>query len=56
MLLEDKNAVIYGGGEAIGGAVASWTLLDLTPLGRQAEWKQSPAGRPQTPQYERRRR
>jgi predicted dithiol-disulfide oxidoreductase (DUF899 family) len=39
MLLEDKNPVIYGGGEAIGGAVASWTLLDLTPLGRQAEWK-----------------
>ena len=29
-----------------------WTLLDLTPLGRQEEWEDTPAGRPQTPPYE----
>ena len=49
MLLEDKNAAIYGGGEATGGAVASRTFLDLTPLGRQEEWEHSPGGLPQTP-------
>jgi predicted dithiol-disulfide oxidoreductase (DUF899 family) len=25
-----------------------WTLLDLTPLGRQEKWEDTPAGRPQT--------
>ena len=29
-----------------------WTFLDLTPLGRQENWENSPAGRPQTPPYE----
>jgi predicted dithiol-disulfide oxidoreductase (DUF899 family) len=29
-----------------------WTLLDLTPLGRQEEWEDSPEGRPQGPPYE----
>jgi predicted dithiol-disulfide oxidoreductase (DUF899 family) len=29
-----------------------WTLLDLTPLGRQEEWEDSPAGYPQTKPYE----
>jgi predicted dithiol-disulfide oxidoreductase (DUF899 family) len=28
-----------------------WTLLDLTPLGRQEDWEDSPAGYPQTPRY-----
>ena len=28
-----------------------WTLLDLTPLGRQEEWEDSPEGYPQTPRY-----
>ena len=28
-----------------------WTLLDLTPLGRQESWEDTPAGRPQTPPY-----
>jgi len=26
-------------------------LLDLTPLGRQEDWEDSPAGWPQTPPY-----
>jgi predicted dithiol-disulfide oxidoreductase (DUF899 family) len=28
-----------------------WTFLDLTPLGRQEEWEDSPPGYPQTPPY-----
>jgi predicted dithiol-disulfide oxidoreductase (DUF899 family) len=37
------------GVEALGSV---WTFLDLTPLGRQEEWEESPAGRPQAPPYE----
>jgi predicted dithiol-disulfide oxidoreductase (DUF899 family) len=29
-----------------------WSLLDLTPLGRQETWEDSPEGYPQTPPYE----
>jgi predicted dithiol-disulfide oxidoreductase (DUF899 family) len=29
-----------------------WTLLDLTPLGRQENWEDSPAGYPQSKPYE----
>jgi predicted dithiol-disulfide oxidoreductase (DUF899 family) len=31
---------------------SSWTFLDLTPLGRQENWEDSPDGYPQTPPYE----
>jgi predicted dithiol-disulfide oxidoreductase (DUF899 family) len=37
------------GVEALG---SNWTFLDLTPLGRQETWEDSPAGYPQTPPYE----
>jgi predicted dithiol-disulfide oxidoreductase (DUF899 family) len=37
------------GVEALG---SSWTFLDVTPLGRQEEWEDSPAGYPQTPPYQ----
>lgn len=30
---------------------ATYTWLDLTPLGRQEDWEDSPAGRPQSPTY-----
>ena len=36
------------GVEALGPV---WTLLDLTPLGRQESWEDSPEGYPQTPPY-----
>lgn len=36
------------GDEAIGTV---WSLLDLTPLGRQETWEDSPAGYPQTAPY-----
>lgn len=34
--------------DAIGNV---WSLLDITPFGRQEEWEDSPAGYPQTPPY-----
>lgn len=36
------------GVEALGSV---WTLLDLTPFGRQETWEDSPEGWPQTPPY-----
>src|SRR5439155_1276757 len=38
----------HRGVEALGSV---WTFLDLTPLGRQEEWEDSPAGYPQTKPY-----
>jgi predicted dithiol-disulfide oxidoreductase (DUF899 family) len=35
--------------EALGSV---WSFLDLTPLGRQEEWEDSPVGYPQTKPYE----
>jgi predicted dithiol-disulfide oxidoreductase (DUF899 family) len=37
------------GTEALGSV---WTLLDLTPLGRQEDWEDSPEGYPQTPPFQ----
>jgi predicted dithiol-disulfide oxidoreductase (DUF899 family) len=37
------------GTEALGSV---WTLLDLTPLGRQEDWEDSPAGYSQTPPFQ----
>ncbi len=37
------------GVEALGSI---WTFLDLTPMGRQEEWEDTPPGRPQGPKYE----
>jgi predicted dithiol-disulfide oxidoreductase (DUF899 family) len=36
------------GDEALG---STWTYLDLTALGRQEQWEDSPEGYPQTPPY-----
>jgi predicted dithiol-disulfide oxidoreductase (DUF899 family) len=36
------------GDEMMGG---TWSYLDITPLGRQEAWEDSPAGYPQTPPY-----
>ena len=37
------------GDEAMG---STWSYLDITALGRQEEWEDSPEGVPQTPPYE----
>jgi predicted dithiol-disulfide oxidoreductase (DUF899 family) len=39
----------HRGVEALGSV---WTLLDLTPLGRQETWEDSPTGYPQTAPYQ----
>lgn len=31
---------------------STWSYLDITPLGRQEEWEDSPEGYPQTPTYQ----
>jgi predicted dithiol-disulfide oxidoreductase (DUF899 family) len=31
---------------------STWSYLDITALGRQEEWEDSPAGYPQTPPYQ----
>jgi predicted dithiol-disulfide oxidoreductase (DUF899 family) len=36
------------GDEAMG---STWSYLDMTPLGRQEKWEDSPEGYPQTPPY-----
>jgi predicted dithiol-disulfide oxidoreductase (DUF899 family) len=36
------------GDEAMG---STWAYLDMTALGRQEEWEDSPEGYPQTPPY-----
>jgi len=50
---EDRVFLTYEtrgrGVEALGSV---WTFLDLTPLGRQEEWEDTPPGRPQTPPYQ----
>jgi predicted dithiol-disulfide oxidoreductase (DUF899 family) len=49
----DKVFLTYAttgrGVEALGPI---WTFLDLTPLGRQETWEDTPEGRPQTPPYQ----
>jgi predicted dithiol-disulfide oxidoreductase (DUF899 family) len=31
---------------------STWSYLDITALGRQEEWEDSPEGHPQTPPYQ----
>jgi predicted dithiol-disulfide oxidoreductase (DUF899 family) len=55
VFVRDDNGVFrtyfttHRGVEALGSV---WTFLDLTPLGRQENWEDSPAGYPQTRPYE----
>ena len=55
VLIRDGNEIFRSyfttgrGVEALGSV---WTFLDLTPLGRQETWEDSPEGYPQTPPYQ----
>ena len=55
VFLRDGNSVFRTyftsdrGVEALG---STWTLLDLTPLGRQEDWEDSPEGWPQSAPYQ----
>jgi len=41
----------YTDGRGVEALGSNWTFLDLTPLGRQEDWEDSPDGYPQTPRY-----
>lgn len=42
----------FVGGRGSEAFTPTWSILDITPLGRQEEWEDTPAGRPQTPPYQ----
>lgn len=44
---KDVYRTYHTDGRGVEG-LSTWTLLDLTPLGRQEEWEDSPAGGPRT--------
>ena len=44
-----SSCITAGGDEQLGN---TWSYLDITALGRQEEWEDSPEGYPQTPPYE----
>ena len=53
-LLRDGSQIYrtyYTDGRGVEALGSVWTFLDLTPLGRQEAWEDSPAGRPQSPSY-----
>lgn len=55
IFLQDSGNVYhsyYTGGRGVEHLGSVWTLLDLTPLGRQEKWEESPAGWPQTEPYD----
>jgi predicted dithiol-disulfide oxidoreductase (DUF899 family) len=49
---EDVYRSYFTNGRGVEALGSVWTLLDLTPLGRQETWEDSPEGYPQTPPYE----
>ena len=49
---DDAYRTYFTDGRGVEALGSVWTFLDLTPLGRQEIWEDSPAGYPQTPPYE----
>ena len=49
---DDVYRTYFTAGRGVEALGSVWTFLDLTPLGRQEEWEDSPAGYPQTKPYE----
>jgi predicted dithiol-disulfide oxidoreductase (DUF899 family) len=49
---EEVYRTYFTSGRGVDALGSVWTLLDLTPLGRQETWEDSPEGYPQTPPYE----
>ncbi|MGH3006805.1 MAG: DUF899 domain-containing protein [Gaiellaceae bacterium] len=55
VFLRDGDSVFrtyFSDGRGVEALGSIWTFLDLTPLGRQENWEDSPDGWPQTPRYE----
>jgi predicted dithiol-disulfide oxidoreductase (DUF899 family) len=54
VFLRDGDQVFrtyYTDGRGVEALGSNWTFLDLTPLGRQEDWEDSPKEYPQTPPY-----
>jgi predicted dithiol-disulfide oxidoreductase (DUF899 family) len=49
---DDVYRTYFTAGRGVEALGSVWTLLDLTPFGRQEDWEDSPAGYPQTPPYQ----
>jgi predicted dithiol-disulfide oxidoreductase (DUF899 family) len=49
---EDVYRTYFTSGRGVEALGSVWTFLDLTPLGRQEDWEDSPDGYPQTAPYE----
>jgi predicted dithiol-disulfide oxidoreductase (DUF899 family) len=49
---DDVYRTYFTAGRGVETLGPVWTFLDLTPLGRQETWEDSPDGYPQTPPYE----
>jgi predicted dithiol-disulfide oxidoreductase (DUF899 family) len=49
---DDVFRTYFTSGRGVETLGTVWTFLDLTPLGRQEDWEDSPQGYPQTPRYE----
>lgn len=49
---DDVFHTYFTNGRGVEVLDTNFTLLDMTPLGRQEEWEDSPAGWPQSPPYE----
>jgi predicted dithiol-disulfide oxidoreductase (DUF899 family) len=55
VFLRDGDSIFrtyFTAGRGVEHLGSNWTYLDLTPLGRQESWEDSPTGWPQTPPYE----
>jgi predicted dithiol-disulfide oxidoreductase (DUF899 family) len=48
---DDVFRTYFTDGRGVEALGSNWTFLDLTPLGRQEDWEDSPDGRPQTRPY-----
>lgn len=54
VFLRDGDSVYrtyFTAGRGVEALGSTWTFLDLTPLGRQEDWEDSPDGWPQSPPY-----
>jgi predicted dithiol-disulfide oxidoreductase (DUF899 family) len=49
---DDIYRTYFTAGRGVEALGSTWTFLDLTPLGRQESWEDSPAGYPQSAPYE----
>jgi len=55
VFLHDDNDHVFRtyfvNGRGVEPFTPTWSILDITPLGRQEDWEDTPDGRPQTPAY-----